>query len=334
MSAIDTQRTSEPADRLVFPHRLTPYLKDKLQGRDENDPLVKQYMPHPAESDIAPEEKADPIGDQAHSPVKGIVHRHADRVLLKIVSVCAVYCRYCFRRDMIGPGHRGLSESELQTALTYIERHPDIREVILTGGDPLVLSPEKLRRVLFRLDQIPRLNDIRIHTRVPVADPVRVNDDLVRALSLRKPLYMCLHINHAVDLMPEVEKAIARLRDADVILLSQSVLLKGVNDNAADLTELCRRLTALGIVPYYIHHPDLAPGTRHFRLPLRRGIALMREVRSRLPGFACPAYMIDIPGGYGKVPADSGHVEDRHDGTYEIRDYAGTTHIYKDSCDA
>src|SRR5205814_8452642 len=261
------------------------------------DPIARQFGPDPAELQARPEETPDPIGDDAHSPVEGIVHRYPDRVLLKLVHVCPVYCRFCFRREMVGPARRRtLSPAALDAALDYVRVHPEIWEVILTGGDPLILSPRRLRDVMQRLAAIAHVKIVRVHTRVPVADPSRITPELVRALKVGgKASYVVLHANHARELTRRARGACARLIDAGIPMLSQSVLLRGVNDDAATLDALMRALVECRIKPYYLHHGDLAPGTAHLRTSLTEGRDLMRALHGRYSGLCQPHYVLDIP---------------------------------------
>lgn len=309
---------------------VTAHVMDTIKGDINSDPIALQYIPQIEELKILPQESTDPIGDDIHTPVKGLVHRYADRVLLKAANICAVYCRYCFRREMVGPQAGALKPEERKTAIDYIRANKDIWEVILTGGDPLVLSPRQLTELLDEIEAIEHVQVIRIHSRVPIAEPARITKELSAVLNRKKAVYVAVHINHAQEITPEVEAAITALRGADCVLLSQSVLLKGVNDNAEALEELFRRLTALRVKPYYLHHGDLAPGTSHFRIPLNRGREIMNTLLQRLSGIARPHYMLDIPGGHGKVPVNSCHVRLQTDGTYELTDPQGKIHIYTD----
>ncbi|MBA4788446.1 MAG: lysine-2,3-aminomutase-like protein [Rhizobiales bacterium] len=301
---------------------VTPTLAARMAP---GDALARQFVPDAAELVRAPGESDDPIGDDAHSPVPGIVHRYPDRVLLKLVGVCAVYCRFCFRREMVGPGaEASLSPEALDRALAYVAAHPDVWEVILTGGDPLMVSPRRMADVLGRLAAIPHVKIARFHTRIPIAAPERVTGDLVAAL--RRPgltSYVVIHANHADELGPQALAAIDRLVDAGIPVLSQSVLLRGVNDDAATLADLFRALVAARVKPYYLHHPDLAPGTGHFRLSVEEGQALMRALRGRLSGLGLPTYVLDIPGGHGKVPLTPGYL-----GAGTVTDHCGGVHAY------
>jgi lysine 2,3-aminomutase len=283
---------------------ITPAMAELIDPADPHDPIARQFVPDLAELDVRPDESADPIGDDAHSPVEGLVHRYPDRVLFKLVHVCAVYCRFCFRREMIGPGKpSALSANALSAALGYVAAHPEIWEVILSGGDPLVLSPRQLAAVMQRLGAIAHVKIVRVHTRVPAVDPARVTPALVRALKASgKTTYVVLHANHARELTAAARAACARLVDAGVPMLAQSVLLAGVNDDAETLGALMRALVECRIKPYYLHHLDHAPGTSHFRTSIARGQELTRVLRERHSGLCQPTYVLDGPSGQGKVP--------------------------------
>lgn len=308
---------------------LPPALAELIDRNDIDDPIARQFVPDIAELDRRDEELLDPIGDDAHSPVEGIVHRYPDRVLLKLTHVCAVYCRFCFRREMVGPDKpTALSADALVAALDYIRMHRDIWEVILTGGDPMVLSARRLRETMKALGAIDHVKVVRIHTRVPVADPKRITPELVRALKIKgKPTYVALHVNHARELSPVVRVAVARLADAGMPLLAQTVLLKGVNDNAETLAALMRALVECRIKPYYLHHGDLAPGTSHLRTDIATGQNLMRHLRGRVSGLCQPTYILDIPGGHGKSPIGATYLTAEGE-NYSVEDFSGGRHIY------
>jgi lysine 2,3-aminomutase len=311
---------------------LTPDVVELIDPADAHDPIARQFVPQAAELHARPEELADPIGDDAYSPVAGIVHRYPDRVLLKPVHVCAVYCRFCFRREMVGR-RRALTRGQLAAALDYVRAHPEIWEVILTGGDPLVLSPHRLEAIGKALAAIEHVKILRVHTRVPVVEPARVSPALIRSLKAAgKATYVVLHANHARELGRKARAACARLIDAGIPMLSQSVLLRGVNDEAATLGELMRALVESRIKPYYLHHGDLAPGTSHWRTGIEEGQALMRALRGRLSGLCQPTYVLDIPGGYGKSPIGPDYLA-RTGGSngstcYEVEDFNGVRHAY------
>jgi lysine 2,3-aminomutase len=311
---------------------LTADLADLVDATEPSDPIARQFIPDEAELARRPEESEDPIGDGIHSPLKGIVHRYPDRVLLKPVHVCAAYCRFCFRREVVGR-ERALSRGELDAAIAYIRAHCEIWEVILTGGDPLVLSARRLKELVAALAAIAHVKVIRVHTRVPVAEPSRVTAALARALRASgKAIYVVLHVNHARELTPAARAACARLVDGGIPMLSQSVLLRGVNDDAAALGELMRAVVECRIKPYYLHHGDLAPGTAHWRTSIDEGQALMRALRGRLSGLCQPTYVLDIPGGHGKSPIGPSYLAGvgGKNGTarYEVEDFNGHRHSY------
>ncbi|MBM3522925.1 MAG: lysine-2,3-aminomutase-like protein [Alphaproteobacteria bacterium] len=300
---------------------ITPEMAELVDRRDDNDPIARQFIPTRAELHTTPGECADPIGDAAHSPLKGVVHRYPDRVLLKPTHACPVYCRFCFRREMVGPGGEALDADELTAALAYIAARPPIREVILSGGDPLVLSPRRLRAILAGIEEIDHVDVVRIHTRVPLVDPGRIDAEMIAALATPKASFVVLHANHAREFTPAGREACARIVRAGIPMLSQSVLLRGINDDVAALEALLRAFLAARIKPYYLHHPDMAPGTAGFRLSIEEGQALVRQLRGRLSGLAQPLYVLDIPGGHGKVPIGPGYLREKR-----VEDPAGELH--------
>jgi lysine 2,3-aminomutase len=304
-----------------------------IDPNDPDDPIARQFVPRHEELLSRREELADPIGDDAHSPVEGIVHRYPDRVLLKLTHICAVYCRFCFRREMVGPGKPpALSGAALDRALGYIGEQLQIWEVILTGGDPLVLSPRRLRAVMKRLADVEHVKVVRIHTRMPIAAPERITSELVRAIKASgRALYVAVHVNHARELTSQARAACARLADAGIPLLGQSVLLAGVNDTPEALGELMRAQVECRIKPYYLHQGDLAPGTAHLRADIATGQMLMRHLRGRLSGLCQPAYMLDVPGGHGKSPIGPSYIEPAgHNGAahYVVEDFNGRRYRY------
>jgi len=308
---------------------ITPAMAELIDTSDPHDPIARQFVPDAAELETQPQERADPIGDHAHSAVDGVVHRYPDRALLKLTATCAVYCRFCFRREMVGPGAESLSPQQLDAALGYIAAHQEIWEVILTGGDPLVLSPRRLKQVMTRLAAIDHVKVVRVHTRIPAAEPSRVTPELAKALRASgKATYVVLHANHARELTPAARDACALLIDAGIPMLSQSVLLSGVNDDAATLGALMRALVECRIKPYYLHHADLAPGTSHLRTSIERGQELMRELRGRYSGLCQPGYVLDIPGGHGKTPIGPSYLREDGPGRYCVEDFNGGLHSY------
>ncbi|MDO8608069.1 MAG: lysine-2,3-aminomutase-like protein [Phaeospirillum sp.] len=308
---------------------VTPAVAGLIDPADPHDPIARQYVPSAAELITAPEELSDPIGDISHSPVRGVVHRYPDRALLTPLLVCPVYCRFCFRRARVGDAAATLSDAETEAALAYVAGRPELREVIVTGGDPLMLTPQRIESLLRRLAAISHLELVRFHSRVPVADPERVTPALVAAL--RPPggadlaVWVAVHVNHPRELSALAKTALARLSDAGIPLLSQTVLLRGVNDRAETLEALMRALVRNRVRPYYLHHLDLAPGTGHFRTSIAEGQALMRALRGRLSGIAQPTYVLDIPGGAGKVPVGPGYWDEADS---HVTDPDGERHAY------
>lgn len=310
---------------------VTPAMAELIDHKAAGDPIARQFVPDVRELDHAPEERGDPIGDGVKSPVRGVVHRYPDRVLLKIVGVCPVYCRFCFRREMIGPAaEANLTAEEIDAALAYVRAHPEVWEVILTGGDPLVMSPRRVDEITRALAAIDHVKIIRWHTRVPVVAPERVTAALVEALRTpEKTVYVALHANHPRELTAAARGAVARIVDAGIPMLSQTVLLRGVNDDADTLAALMRAFVEVRVKPYYLHHGDLAPGTAHFRTTLAEGQALMRALRQRVSGLAMPTYVLDIPGGHGKVPVGPTYLDDAHG---MVSDPRGGLHRTDGSC--
>lgn len=309
---------------------ITPDMVRLIDPSDPADPIAHQFVPRLEELAVDPSERSDPIGDLEKSPVKGLVHRYRDRVLLKIVGVCPVYCRFCFRREMVGPDSAAnLTQDDIEAALAYIQAHPEIWEVILTGGDPFMLSARRAAAITQALAAIPHVKVLRWHTRVPVVAPDLVTPEFVNALrSETATTFVGLHANHPRELTNEARAAIARLVDAGIPVVSQSVLLKGVNDNVDTLEALMRAFVEARVKPYYLHHGDLAPGTAHFRTTIGEGQALMRVLRQRLSGIALPTYVLDIPGAHGKVPAGPLYIEEGPGENHRVTDPTGAIHDY------
>lgn len=281
---------------------ITPAMVALIKPGDPADPIALQYIPDAAELITAPHELEDPTADAPFTPVKGVVHRYPDRALLKPLLACPVYCRFCFRREKVGPDGGLLTEAELQEALAWFEGNAAIREVILTGGDPLMLSARRLGAILGRLAGMAHIETLRIHTRVPVADPARITASLVGAMRQAKPVFIAVHANHAREFTPDAAAALARLADAGLPLLGQSVLLSGVNDDAPAMEALLRAMIRNRIKPYYLHSLDPAPGTARFQVAEADGLALMAALRGRLPGHALPFFVRETPMGGGKKP--------------------------------
>jgi lysine 2,3-aminomutase len=306
-----------------FRIRITPEMQNAASPA-----LTAQFVPSAAELITRSEELADPIGDVAHSPTRGLTHRYPDRVILAATLACEVYCRFCFRREVVGEA-AALPDADMDAALDYIAQTPAIWEVILTGGDPLSLSPRRIAQVMARLSAIPHVQIVRLHTRVPVVAPQRIDSAMLAALRARPTVYIGVHTNHADELTPAARAALARIADAGIPMVSQTVLLRGVNDDAATLEALFRALLTLRVLPYYLHHCDLARGTGHFRTTIAAGQAIMAQLRGRMSGIGVPTYVLDIPGGFGKVPIGPDYLA-AQDGGYVVTDWQGARHIYHD----
>lgn len=321
--------SSKDADQLgeveqKFRIRLTDEMRDAAQ---QSAGIAHQFIPTQQELITQKDELYDPIGDDAHTPTKGLTHRYPDRVILHITKTCEVYCRFCFRRESVGKSG-SLSDDDLFKAINYIAQNPDICEVILTGGDPLTLSARRIQETIKKLEVIAHIETIRIHTRVPVVAPDKVTDTLIDALRSRLSCWVVLHINHPDELTKNAQDAIKKLSQNGVGLLSQSVLLRGINNDVFVLEKLFRALYRLHIKPYYLHHCDLAKGTSHFRTTIAEGQKLMQMLQGRLSGPCIPKYVIDIPGGYGKVPIGSQYTRHICDTQWNITDWQGNEHIY------
>jgi len=306
---------------------VTPAMAALIEADRPGDPIARQFIPDARELEVASGESADPIGDRRHEKAPGVIHRYPDRVLLKLTHACPVYCRFCFRREVVGPGGPApLAGDRLAEALAYVRSDPAIFEVILTGGDPLMLSVRRIEEVTQRLGEVAHVRVLRWHSRVPIVDPARVTGAMVAALTAtRQTVYIGIHANHPRELGEAQRAAIRRLSEGGLHLVSQTVLLKGINDDADVLAELFRTFVALGIRPYYLHHADMAPGTAHFRTSIAAGQAIMRRLRGRLSGLALPTYVLDIPGGFGKVPVGPPYIDDD---AQIVADPGGEIHAY------
>jgi lysine 2,3-aminomutase len=318
-----------------FSLSITPQMLEIMNPgeNDQSDAIRQQFVPNADELKINPSELHDPISDTPYSPIKGLVHRHSDRCLLMPIMACPVYCRFCFRREAVGGGNKALSKVELKNAYCYIESHPEIWEVILTGGEPLILKPKTLAEILISLEAIPSVEVIRIHTRVPVVDSKRITEKMLKALKISKAVYIILHTNHASEFTQDAKDACARIVDSGIPMLSHTVLLKGINDQAETLGELMRTLVKNRIKPYYLHHPDLAKGTSHFRSRIKEGQKIVKDLRSQYSGLCQPTYVLDVPGGYGKVPISEQQIVQISDNgnreIYQIEDCQGNIHFYE-----
>jgi lysine 2,3-aminomutase len=305
---------------------ITSSLVDLIDPTDSDDPIARQFVPDVRELTSQPDERADPIGDDTHAPIKGIVHRYPDRVLLTPILHCPVYCRFCFRRERVGGDEAVLSDVALSAAFDYIRADKRIWEVVITGGDPLMLPPSRLVSLVRILDAIPHIQVIRVHSRVPISDPDRIDPALLAALDVETAVWVAVHCNHPRELSPKAKDSCRRLSRAGIPLLGQTVLLKGVNDTPEVMESLMRAMVSCRIKPYYLHHLDLAPGTDHFRTTIGQGQSLMRHLRGRASGLCQPSYVLDIPGGHGKAPIGPVYLEDD-----QVEDWQGKKHPYPPS---
>jgi len=305
-----------------------------MKASDRTDPIYLQAVPTELERTENRRDREDPVGDRvrAHRPAASVIHRYADRALFVPTWECAVNCRFCFRRErFLREGGGRVSVGAIKEGLEYIAAHRRIQEVIVTGGDPLTLSDSALLEILRRLAAIGHVRLLRIHTRIPVVNPFRLTVDFCRALtSIDRPLWLVTQFNHPVELTDRARTGISALIDAGIPVLNQSVLLKGVNDRAVILRDLFFGLAEARIKPYYLHHPDKAVGTAHFRISLRRGIELFNRLRGTMPGYALPHYVLDTPGGFGKVSLEQAGVSRNADGSYRVTAPDGSTHTYWD----
>lgn len=310
---------------------ITPAMAELIDASDPDDPIARQFVPDPAELVSGPQECSDPIGDEIHRKAEGLIHRYPDRILLKFVNTCPVYCRFCFRREMVGPQVPHLSSDALEKALSYIRAHPEIWEVVVSGGDPLIAAPRRIRQLVEALAAIDHVRIVRFHSRVPVVAPERVIADLVAALKVPGITpWVAIHSNHPREFTTEARAAVARLADAGIPLVSQTVLLAGINDKPEILTDLMRTFVENRIKPYYLHHGDLAPGTGRHRTSIEDGQTLMRAMRGRVSGLCQPTYVLDIPGGHGKTPIGPAYVA-TEDGSLTVEDFEGRGHPYPES---
>jgi lysine 2,3-aminomutase len=313
---------------------ITPHTLSLIDWSDPHDPIRRLCVPDALELDEHAGEMRDPIGDAAKSPIPFLTHRYPDRVLVLSSFACAQYCRFCFRRDRTGLPTPGPSASDRERMVEYLREHPAVEEVILSGGDPWIAGDAEIDAWLGGVFSVPSVRRVRFHTRVPVVLPSRVTGGLVAVLrrhqGAERPVIVVTHFNHPREIAPENVTALARLADAGISLRNQNVLLRGVNDDATTLAALYRRLVDCRVVPYYLHHLDLAAGTNHFRVPLRRGLAIMRELQGRVTGVALPRYMLDLPGGKGKVPLQHQYLTGNGDGSLDVESPFGETVEYRE----
>jgi lysine 2,3-aminomutase len=312
---------------------ITPYFFNLIDPADENCPIRLQVIPKLAESHTAPWEMSDPVGEDSHSPVPGLVHRYPDRVLFLVTDRCAAYCRYCTRSRLVSNASGYDFHPEFDKQIEYIAQHPEIRDVLLSGGDPLLLSDDKLENLLGRLRAIPHVEFLRIGSRIPTFLPQRITPELCAMLKKFHPLFMSVHSNHPRELTTEVRDALARLADAGIPLGNQSVLLKHINDDATVMKALVQKLLMCRVKPYYIYQCDLISGSAHLRTSVAKGLEIMEKLRGHTTGYAVPTYVIDAPGGGGKVPVAPEYVLCRNAGRVLIRNYEGKVFEYPEAAD-
>ncbi len=312
---------------------ITPYFFNLIDPEDENCPIRRQVIPRGQETDTASWEMADPCGEDSHSPVPGLVHRYPDRVLFLVTDRCASYCRYCTRSRLVSNATGYDFHPRFEEQIAYIEKTPSVRDVLLSGGDPLLFSDGKLKQLLTRLRAIKHVEFIRIGSRIPVFLPQRITEDLCEMLRQFHPLFLSIHSNHPRELTTEVRSVLGRLADAGIPLGNQSVLLRHVNDSPEVMKAHVQKLLMCRVRPYYIYQCDLIAGSAHLRTSVRRGLEIMRQLRGHTSGYAVPTYVIDAPGGGGKVPVSPEYVLSRNNDRVVIRNYEGKVFEYPEALD-
>ena len=314
----------------MLPVSITPYYMSLVSRDDRNQPLRRTVIPTVAEFDRGTGEADDPLGEDGDSPVPGLVHRYPDRVLLLVTDFCSSYCRYCTRSRMVGHGAIAPAEARLEKAFDYIRRTPAVRDVLISGGDPLALSDERLDWILSRLREIPHVEFLRMGTKMPAVLPQRITPELCRMLRKHHPLWMSLHFLHPDECTPESFQACTRLADAGIPLGSQTVLLAGVNDNVETMKQLVHRLLRMRVRPYYLYQCDPITGSAHFRTPVSKGLEIIEGLRGHTTGYAIPNYVIDAPGGGGKIPLQPNYVVGRDGEDLLLRNFEGNVYRYPD----
>ena len=324
------ERTAMANHGTMLPVSITPYYMSLVSRDDSNQPLRRTVIPTTAELDHGVGEADDPLAEDCDSPVPGLVHRYRDRVLLLVTDFCSSYCRYCTRSRMVGHGAIAPAEARLEQAFDYIRNTPTIRDVLISGVDPLALGEERLDWILTRLQEIPHVEFLRIGTKMPAVLPQRITPELCRMLRKHHPLWMSLHFVHPDECTPESFQACTRLADAGIPLGSQTVLLAGVNDNVETMKELVHRLLRMRVRPYYLYQCDPITGSAHFRTPVSKGLEIIEGLRGHTTGYAVPNYVIDAPGGGGKIPLQPNYVVGRDGNDLLLRNYEGKTFRYPD----
>ena len=328
----DDETRAMAVDSGNLPLRITPYYASLLDPADPRQPLRRCVVPVSAEQLISCGEAADPLGEDTHSRVPGLVHRYPDRVLFLVTGFCSSYCRYCTRSRLVGDQNkRHLNRDQWDRALAYIEMNPQVRDVLLSGGDPLTLPDKSLEYLLTRLSRIPHVEFVRIGSKVPVVLPQRITQALVNVLKRFRPLWMSIHFTHPDEITPETAQACERLADAGIPLGSQTVLLKGVNDSVPVMKKLMHELLKIRVRPYYLYQCDPILGSSHFRTPVEKGIEIIEGLRGHTSGYAVPHYVVDAPGGGGKIPLLPDYFQGRKEGDVMLRNYQKKIYRYPDA---
>jgi lysine 2,3-aminomutase len=309
---------------------VTPYFASLMDPNNPNCPIRRQAIPRIEEFHLSKNDMVDPCGEDKDSPVPGLVHRYPDRVLLLVTDQCAVYCRYCTRRRLVGSNERSITQGNFEEVLKYLKSHRKVRDVLLSGGDPLLLENERLEEILSRLRALPHIELLRIGTRVPVTLPQRITGGLVRMLKKYHPLMISIHFTHPKEITEAVRRACNELADGGIPLGSQTVLLKGINDKPYIMKKLVQELLKIRVRPYYIYQCDLAMGTEHFRTSVATGIQIIEKLRGYTTGYAVPTYVVDAPGGGGKIPLQPDYVVSRGKGKIALRNYEGKIFEYSE----
>jgi lysine 2,3-aminomutase len=335
LAQLETLLELSPQERagcLFAAHKLalaiTPHFFNLIDPQDPNCPVRRQVIPHIDESVVAPGESSDPVGEEGTMPVPGIVHRYPDRVLFLVTDRCASYCRYCTRSRLVSNAQAYDFHPELEQGLQYIAAHPEVRDVLISGGDPLLLSDAKIDALLGRLRAIPHVEFIRMGSRIPVFLPQRITPELAAIFRKHGPIWMSIHTNHPKEITRELAEACERLSLAGVPLGNQSVLLNGINDTPEIMKSLVHRLLMMRVRPYYLYACDLIEGSTHFRAPIQKGIDIIRALRGHTTGYGVPQLTIDGPGGGGKIPINPEYVQAIHDGIVELRNFEDRAYVY------
>ena len=312
---------------------ITPYFVTLMSRTDPNCPIRRQALPTLEEFHVSPHDLLDPCAEDENSPVHSLVHRYPDRVLLLVTDKCAVYCRYCTRRRMVGSSENCIKEEELDAAIAYIQATKKIRDVLISGGDPLLLEDDHLERILSKLRKVPHVEMVRIGTRVPVTCPQRITPALTNMLKKYHPLWMSIHFSHPKEITKEVRRSCGLLADSGIPLGSQTVLLRGINDKPSIMKRLMHELLKIRVRPYYIYQCDLAMGTEHFRTPIAVGMNIIEKLRGHTTGYAVPSFVIDAPGGGGKIPVGPTYLISQDKGKMVLRNYQGKVFEYQEPGD-